>query len=160
MLNKIALESELRSYWKNEKMVNHCMKHSKYIQLGEWFVDCCELKPTITKDIYYDDETADPGTSKAIFLAHNTPIRTFTDDRKYYLIKHYCSQTNQKLASIITCRTWEEPTLKTIKEVEPEELQAINEAIEEVNVNYAKRLETYFKRYAGKIRTHGYWANR
>ena len=166
MLNKVALESELKRFWKKDNMVKHCLKHSKYIELDGWFVNCCDSKPAIAKTIWYDDETDGPDNNKATFLrANERNIREpLTDDRKYYLIKNYWRQTDEKLASISSYRVWEEPTPKesenVIRQLTLEELAIINKAIEEVNVNFRKRLETYWKRYSDKVSVRGYWVNR
>ena len=162
-MNKQTLEQELKSYWKNDDMVKHCMKHDKYIQLGEWFVSVCDSKPTIQHEMYYNDEYSAPGTDEESFTRYNSRHMPSTiDTSKYniFIIKHYCGQTDQKLACLSLVSKYEDTNNEAIKQLSPDEVEAVNNAIKEVQVNYAKRLKTYFKRYSDKITTHGYWANR
>lgn len=164
---RLQLEEELRSYWKDERMVKHCLEHDKYVKIDNWFVDVCEAKPSISSTMYYDDEYDAPKTNKAQFLHYNqgnAPRKLENSMRKYFLIKQYSGQNNEKLASITSYADYENPNdnpyIKIIKELTTEEMQEVNKAIEEVQQDYTKRLETYYKRYADKITTSGYWANR
>ena len=164
MLNREALETELRHFWKDEKMVAHCMKSTKYIELDNWFLDVCNAKPTIDATMYYNDEYAAPETNKEGFInynRHNMP-ELLTDENRHFLAGKYWKQNGERLAGIISCRRWDEPhsSCEVMRELTPAEIETINAAIEEVRADYQKRLETYFKRYSGKISTHGYWANR
>lgn len=49
---------------------------------------------------------------------------------------------------------------KTFKVLTPDEEQEVIALIDELKMQYSKRLETYYKRYSNKIYTCGYWANR
>ena len=164
---KLQVEKELRSYWKDEKMVKHCLKHNKYVKLDDWFVDVCDAKPSISSTMYYSDEYDAPDKNKAQFIHYNesnAPRKMENSMRKYFLIKHYSRQNDEKLASITSYADYENPNdnpnIEIIKELTEKEMQEVNKAIEEVQQDYSKRLETYYKRYADKITTSGYWANR
>lgn len=166
MLNRQALEAELRDYWKKENMVAHCMKNCKYIEIGALFVNVCDAKPSIRRDMYYDDEYAAPSTAMENWIAYNwrtAPDLLDTDRNRFFLIKNYCGKGGDRLASIAACRRWEEKPLTScepIREMTADEITAANAAIEEVRADYRKRLENYYKKYSDKIYTVGYWANR
>ena len=163
MLNREALERELKSYWKDEKMVAHCLKSSKYAEIDGWFVDVCRAKPTINSEMYYNDEYDAPSTAKESFINYNkrnAPDTFDTDRNKCYLRKQYWGQNGERLAAIECCRTWDEPSTDVLRELTSAEMDTINAVITEVQADYMKRLETYYNRYANKISTHGYWANR
>lgn len=160
-LNTQELENELRSYWKKDDMVKHCMKNHKYIKIGEWFVNVCDAKPTITTTIWYDDETEGPENNKETFMrANNRHTKELPTDRKYFIAKNWYRQTDQKLAAVTSCKTWEEPSTEVIRELTPEEMILVHQAVAEVNADFQKRLETYYKRYSNKISVSGYWVNR
>lgn len=165
MLNREALETELRNYWKKENMVAHCMKSSKYIDIDGLFVDACDAKPSIRSTMYYDDEYDAPSTAMESFINYNwrsAPEPLDTERNRFFLIKQYCGNGGDKLASVMACRRWEEPCTsgEIIRELTDSDIEAINAAIEEVRTDYRKRLESYYKKYAHKIGTYGYWANR
>jgi hypothetical protein len=139
------------------KMVEHCLRSSKYIRLGDLFVDCADLKPSIDSKIYYDDETPEPNITYSTFYNYNIrkapkPLELRNQWGKLVLRTQYFTGDVTNL----TTYDYEEEG----REVTKEELKLINEARKEVYDNYVKRLETYYKKYSNKIRTCGYWANR
>ena len=149
----------------DQKMVDHCLKAHKYIRLDDMIVSVCDLKPTIQNVIWYDDTRADPGDSCDAFVfanRHNMPqlwSLTHRTQDLYIMVAYSGDKTGGKLASLSHAET---PTTRpAIRRVTPDELIKINEAVEEVRQDYAKRLAAYYKRY-GKthVRSEGYWADR
>ena len=162
-----TLVNLLNANWHNDKkMVDYCLKSSKYIQIDSMFVDACNTKPSITKEFYYNDEYDAPDTGYKTFMEKNErnapQLHNICDIdckiRKPYFIPQY---SNNRADNCLVCVTYlEAPTDDVIREVTESELIQLNEAIAEVRKDYTKRLETYFKRYSDKISTHGYYANR
>ena len=164
------LESLLAAQWNgNAKMVDHCLKTGKYIKIADMFVSVCNLKPVITTRLYYDDTMQDPGTGWDRFSKQNERfnmpdflvLERFVygwPKRLFYIAHYHRDESNRKLCSLAY-----EPEFgneRTIREVTPDELETINAAIKEVQDDYRKRLEAYFKRYSAKISSTSYWADR
>lgn len=159
------LRELLDKYWKGDKkMVDHCMKFYKYIYLDGMYIDCCNLKPTISKTLWYDDEQDSPGDGYNTFIAYN--LRLHSPDLveptfyiTYYIRPKYVGGYSIPLSSIGATRNGEGiPDGATI--LKPYQIAHINEAIKEVRADYRKRLDTYFKKYKAKIHSSGYWVNR
>ena len=161
-MNRELLETELRKYWNDEKMVKHCLKSTKYIEIEEGFLNCCDSKPTIENEMYYNDEYAAPSTEKEGFFNHNkrNMPELLTDKYRYFLRINYSGNNSENLLAIETVRYYDDPGADVIRELTTDDITKVNNAIAEVRADYTKRLETYYKRYADKITTHGYWANR
>ena len=147
------------------KMIEHCLTNIKYVKIDDMFVGVCASKPSITKTIWYDDEREDPGagwiTFKNLNYRHNMP-NMFESRRRseelYFHSAYWNDKTNGKLVGV----TYDEEPFRVsvIRKVTLEELAIINEAITEVQIDYAKRLVNYFKRYSNHVRSEGYWVNR
>jgi hypothetical protein len=150
----------------NEKMIRHCLKSSKYVKVGDKFIDVCDSKPNITKTLYYDDEYEAPEVNFETFLLYNKKNmptewklegRTWGDSGKLLIIPQYSGdKTNFRLCGL----TYNEKDSDKSMEVTPEMLEKINEAVREVQEDYKKRLAAYWKRYNKNIHAYGYWANR
>lgn len=165
------LRAELGIIWKKRngeidvKMVDHCEKYHKYIELDGWFIACCQAKPTINSEMWYDDEQEDPGAGHGRFIGYNmkyAPDTLNTDTwRKYYLMQSYSGHGDAKIGNYYTEREYGEKLPEyVIREFTPEEVKQINAAIEEVRADYRKRLEMYWKKYSDKVYSSGYWVNR
>ena len=153
----------------DDGMIKHCLRSSKYIQIDNMFVEVCNAKPSITKTLWYDDETTGPEANfenfKRLNERNNMPklhnLKCSYDGYKdlYFSVHYYNDKTGGRLASL----TYEETPSKSdylIRKVTEDELTQINEAIEEVRTAYTKRLETYYKKYSKNVRSEGYWVNR
>ena len=164
------LEKMLAAQWNgNAKMVDHCMKTGKYIKLDDLFVSVCNLKPVITSRMYFDDTRMDPGTGWDRFYKTNERFNMpdlmelerfmYGWPKRLFLVPLYHrDESNRKLCSLAY-----EPEFGneyTLREVTSSELETINAAIKEVQDDYRKRLEAYFKRYSAKISSTSYWADR
>jgi len=155
----------------DQNMVDHCLASSKYIKLGELFVDVCSRKPSITKTIWYDDTREGPDANWENFLALNIRNNMPT---LYELEARYCGQisplyirvqysgdkTGGKLCSLEYIPEYDSRSTDARK-VTQDELNEINAAVQDVRDDYRKRLEAYFKRY-GKdhVTSQGYWVDR
>jgi hypothetical protein len=163
-MNKQELEKNLASVWKTPKMVSHCLKNSKYVELCGWFVNVCDSKPSIQNVMYYDDETEGPEHNKENFIAYNTrysmPELCDSNKYRYFIQKEYYGQTTEKLAGMVVIRKWDDEPKGTIRELTTDDIKEINAGIEEVRTDYMKRLENYYKRYSDKITSCGYWRDR
>lgn len=150
----------------NEGMIKHCLKSSKYVKIGDKFIDVCDSKPMIHKEIYYNDEYEAPEVNFETFLNYNKRNmpneyklegRTWDYSGKLTIIPQYSGdKTNFRLCGL----TYNEKDSDKAMEVTPEILEVINQAIREVQEDYKKRLATYWKRYNKNIHAYGYWANR
>ena len=156
------LKKELSKVW-NPEMVDHCLKSSKYIKIDDYFVDVCNPKPRIEKRLWFDDEQKSPEKTKEYFLNYNyknMPRKFNADENNVYIATQYYRQpADCKLANITTTRFDDIPS-SYIKKLNADEITLINNAVEEVNTDYKKRLETYWKKYETKIHCSGYWVNR
>ena len=159
---KAELTQLLADVWRNDsKMIDHCMKSSKYIYLNGKYINCCDAKPAIKKTMWYDDEQENPGKGFDRFVDYNfTNVRNVLGDNKtYYFGKNYYRQTGNNLVNIRSFEHWQEPDKDLTPMTEAEKVK-INEAITEVRADFMKRLKTYYKKYNDKIRSSGYWVNR
>lgn len=152
----------------SQKMIDHCLKSSNYIQIGEMFVNCGDKKPSITKTLWYDDTTEGPDATESAFMheneRNNVPgpwelqYRNYQD--LYYLVNYHGDKSGGRLV----CLTYEEYNpcrTALLRKVTAEELELINEAVESVRKDYTKRLKAYWKRYGkDNFRVEGYWADR
>lgn len=162
----------LNNYWKkrdgspDEKMVKHCLKSSKYIQIGDAMVDIGDAKPSINSEMWYDDETEGPQVNFENFRAYNThnnlpksyEMRGRNRDGMGTLkiIPQYDGVNGLELATL----TYEDNVGDEYIEVSEAQLKEINEGIDEIKADYEKRLTSYYKRYGDKIMARGYWKNR
>ena len=160
------LNGELSKYWKgNQRMIDHCTRSSKYVEIDGWYVSVCDSKPSIESRMWYDDEQEDPGVGKERFMSYNKSMHMpeLLDTRNsrydYYLCRQYCG-SNESLASVQAFERGDKLPDWVIRKLEPDEIQIVNGAIKEVQADYTNRLERYYNKYSGKIRSSGYWANR
>ena len=159
------LRDELSKIWpKDTRMIEHCEKSTKYIEIDGHIVGVCDAKPVIRSEMWYDDETADPGTGKARFIAYN--MRNVCDvieesARKTYFCKAYYRQPDDCLLwDVQTPYAGDHAPEYAIREVTLAEIVLVNNAINEVRADYVKRLDRYYAKYQSKIRSSGYWVNR
>ncbi len=153
----VGLREELSKVW-SEKMVNFCIKSTEYIKIDNLFIAACDKKPSITKDIYYNDECEAPTNNKETFMTaqeHNFP-QLIKDPTNLYLINHY--DGSELIKGI--AHFYPDEVRKGATPLTDEMVEEINKVIEKARAKYTKRLENYYKRYSDNIYIHGYWANR
>lgn len=166
------LTSKLGKYWRNrdgtpnEKMVKHCLKNTKYVEIGNSFIDVADSKPKIHNQMWYDDETKSPEVNFENFYNYNVRMempdyyemtgRSYSGDGKLKMIPQYDGVEDLELALL----TYEDDSRFEAREISEDELEEINNGIKEVRENYEKRLKAYYKRYKDKIIATGYWSNR
>lgn len=172
--DKEKLTKILGDYWQkrdgtpDESMVKHCLKSSKYVKIGDSFVDVADAKPTIHSEMWYDDETDGPTVNFENFRNYNIRMgmpktyemtgRNRQGTGTLKMIPQYDGVEGFELAAL-TYENEEDLKVKS-REVSESELKEINNSIKEVREDYEKRLKTYYKRYGDKIRASGYWKNR
>lgn len=134
------------------------IKEYAFIMLGNKLVNIGKRKPGIERNIYYDDKTPRPNINYDFFEYYNmkNAFGNLSDDQFFkrniylypcegwYIYTNYREQYNE--IDLIT--------------LSAESKKKILSAIEIIKKDYKKRLQTYYKKYANKIYTHGYWANR
>lgn len=155
-----SLEELLSVQWNGDrKMVEHCLKHCLYIQLGDTFIRVGDRKPSIDRDLWYDDETDGPAETFENFKAYNmrTNAPRLIDEshgRELYVTVNYNGdRTNGKLLALTTYDV--DNRLAT-----DEEIALANNALSEARADYEKRLAAYWKRYSSKVHARGYYVNR
>jgi hypothetical protein len=153
------------AWGKDTKMIEHCLKSTKYIKVGNTFISVCQAKPKINNQMWYDDTQENPGKSFQRFYDYNIKnVQSemkinrcaFGWDDKLFLIPKNWKTPNMKLCQL----TYNESDSDFAREVTEEELLLINAAIREVREDYTKRLEAYYKKYSDKIYSSGYWVDR
>jgi len=165
------LEELLTIKWRGDQsMVKHCLNSNIYIRSGDLWINCGDKKPRIERDLWYDDETDGPDDSKfEAFRAYNLRSNAqsmlseqseYGGVREVWLVQNYYGNDANELVAVTTKRVDDLPRSGELRKVTPEELKAINKARAEVNTDYEKRLERYWKRYNDKVMARGYWANR
>ena len=145
-------------------------------------------RPSISPDLWYDDELPDPmnsGNKEALFTQNN--MRKFNDydltewqkcraDLEnngcclgWYVDKPYLMANERETWPIFLDRCQREGERNQIlveqngftrRELSAQEIEQFAAIVDELRAEYARRLKTYFNRYASKICSRGYWANR
>lgn len=156
----------------DERMADYCLKSSKYIDTGEYYLDIGDSKPSIESQMWYDDETTGPDASKfeafrAYNLRCNNGSRTLEKMAEngrtevWVYTKYTNDKTEGKLKGWTATRLGEEPRhIGDYRKATADDIMAIKQGLAEINANYEKRLKTYWKRYSNKVHASGYWANR
>ena len=177
--NLPSLATVLSAIWKKRDgstdidMVNWCIKESKIVNMGDYWLDIGSAKPKIESTLWYDDETQGPDANlfeefreynlrgKAATLDEIT--KRFGSDGKIWIYKNKYTRDNRNiLRGWTTSDTYHgKPThVGECYEATEEERAAIAQGLQEIRNNYEKRLKTYWKRYSDKVYARGYWANR
>lgn len=152
---KILTNEELEKMNINEWHI----KEYAFFMLRDKLVNVGKRKPGIKRTIYYDDETPRPNISYNFFEYYNMRSAFGNLSNDEFLDKDlYFYKANNIYYEFTSYRDWirePNPTILTA-----DEKKQILEVIEILKKDYRKRLKTYYKKYANKIYTHGYWANR
>ena len=156
----------------DQSMVDYCLKSSKYIDTGSYYLDIGDSKPTIDSQMWYDDETDGPDASKfeafrAYNLRSNNPRRSLEkladsgNSVVYVYNKYTRDATDGKIKGWLAARIGEEPRhVGNYSLATDDDIMAIKQGLSEIAADYEKRLKTYWKRYSNKVHASGYWANR
>lgn len=172
------LETLLQKQWvkrdgtPDTKMADYCLKSSKYIDTGNYYLDIGNSKPTIDSQMWYDDETDGPDASqfeafRAYNLRSNNPRRSLeklADSGQsvvWIYTKYTRDHTEGKIKGWLAARVGEEPRhVGECHQATDDDIMAIKQGLAEIAADYEKRLATYWKRYSSKVHASGYWANR
>lgn len=180
-LDSEEVEEVAKKLWDTPKMQEFIIDKYEFYKTNDGLIIEFEKvnKISITKELYYDDETEDLGTSENVFLSynrHNMPGRNLEayleekerlntegcasgryDYKGIYFIQHYYNNNN-----IVACNWYDEKDDRFfIRYLTEEETSDFIQLEKERKEQYIERLKKYYKRYGQKyVRTHGYWANR
>lgn len=171
------LETLLHTQWikrdgtPDEKMADYCLKSSKYIDLGDYYLNIGNSKPGIDSTMWYDDTTKGPDSSKfEAFRAYNlrgNNAQTFDEvvnsgRTEFWVYTNYTvDRTNDKLRGWTASRPGDEPRhVGSYRKATADDIVAIKQGLAEIRADYEKRLKTYWKRYSNKVHAAGYWADR
>lgn len=168
--------------WKDQKMVDYCVKKAAYIvELVNGDIVALE-KPSIQKnfcfgysDSRYDTEDYDRANAMAdharksvdYFLEQNLKdINEMIDSLEgkgrhnwewRVAVPYYGQEKDSQLKSIICCDIWESRG-KENPLLEGEDLQRVIEGYKIVKADFEKRLNSYLKRYGlSKVNSWSYW---
>jgi hypothetical protein len=150
----------------DQSMVDYCLKSSKYIDMGEYYLNIGDAKPRISNTLYYDDETDAPDISDfEVFKNYNMRGKRFNlvklvDSGRSVCVFTSDNRSGGKLKGWTTCYIGEHPGLRDCRLATVDDIMAIKQGLAEIKADFEKRLASYWKRYGDKIRTSGYWANR
>lgn len=168
------LEELLRKQWvkrdgsADESMVKYCLKDSKYVDMGDFFLNIGNAKPHIDSTMWYDDLTKGPEENFENFRQYNIrnaqDFEEYTKDRPniWIYVNYYQDKTGGKLMGWSATHRWEEPRFSNTqyRAATTEEIEAIHKGMDEIRADYEKRLKTYWKKYSSKVSAQGYWADR
>lgn len=152
---KILTNEELREMG----LSDYYYKKYTFIKLRNKLVNVGRKKPGIESVIYYDDETPRPDINYNFFKRHNmkAAFGNWSND-ELLKIGVYFYKPNNIYYEFTNYQDWLQG--KNPEVLTTNEKKQILEVIEILKKDYEKRLKTYYKKYADKIRVHGYWVNR
>lgn len=167
---KISLEQEKdiieRANIKDFKRYNIYMLDDNY-----HFI-VIDTKWTIDKDLYYDDEQEAPKVTLEYFKAKNQMNIKYDKIEKEEIMKPYfminyngndkevCINRDIYLSNYYDNLKWVQDKKLFVRFLTDEEIEQYNNIVDELNKEYDKRLENYYKKYNKNIYAIGYWANR
>ena len=180
-LNAEEVKEVAIKLWNSEKMQQYIVETYDFYKTSDGLILELEKvnKISITKTLYYDDETEDPGKSENVFLSYNrynVPGRNLEayleekenlqkngcasgryDYKGIYFTKHYYNNDE-----IVACGWADEKDDRFfIRYLTEEETSDFIQLEKERKEQYMERLKKYYKRYGQKyVHTRGYWANR
>lgn len=167
----IALQWRKKDGTPDLGMIEYSLKSSKWIDMGQHYLNIGNSKPQIERDLWYDDETEGPDDSKfEAFRAYNLKGNKAPRAEDYiadgrsviWIFDNYTRDTSGgKLKSWTATRLGEEPRhVGEYRLATTDEIGAIKQGLNEIRMDFEKRLVTYWKRYSNKVHARGYWANR
>ncbi|MBT1162200.1 hypothetical protein [Bifidobacterium sp. SO1] len=156
-------------------MLAHHIKTCDYVQLGEH--EYVELaKTNIDTTIWYPDHIDDPASKRPleeVFYQYNLNkfmsfgVRNHENDKYRHYDAYLCRNHNDPvdLYSVVYAPTGMnlagyDYKYEETRKLTNEELAQLGEAEDTLRDKFMKRLLSYWKRYAHKISTDSYWADR
>lgn len=126
------------------------------LELPEGIVTVTKLKPEIERVMYYDDTEEAPSKKLEGFIRYNLSQlpKDLLAGHAYFLHTYH---TDENIAYMSIGRDMRVPNQRFLTN---DEIKAYNKVLAQAREDFTKRLTTYYKRYADKIITVGYWANR
>lgn len=180
LLNKV----EKTEFFKNQMKGHHFYSVKKYVNSYDIIVlnngDFIEIdKPSIKRELYYNDETPAPSTALNSFIEYNLfmsgcdRFEKWKKENENYQKNGFCVGNLLHAIGVSKKQTFpDEPNHKSYRLyydfdkmddlyfLDEQENNEFIRCFEELNNAFIKRLKTYYKRYSDKIITVGYWANR
>lgn len=159
--------------WVNDKDLTEDAKRYIILKTNDDLYIFIDTKPSITKDIYYDDEQDAPELTEELFINVNLRynFRYNLDawyKQKYDLETIGCClgsysekmyiESYSKYENYINAMKYENH--KVYRYLDEEEQNFIIQLYEKLKQIYIERLKKYYKRYNKNIACIGYWANR
>ena len=161
---KKRLTELLEKQWNNKEMVDHCIKDYKYIELNNKILEIGSSKPTITKQLWFDDEKPIPEKTKEQFIYQNmltnAPRELTLENNRWEKLVLIVKYSNDKTDGTLIGLAYGEDRYPGSIIVTEEQLEIINSERRKMKSAYEKRLESYWNRYNQHIRFSGYWVNR
>lgn len=163
------LKEKLGEYFvSDEELLNeygldeYTVKHRAFLKIRGFLVEICNKKPVIKKNIYYDDEREAPEDTFETFKNYNLTLssprvlRNYEDYRGMFIykIRKYNGNFELDVYPKLDNDYYEEYSLNK------EEREHVLILLKEVEKEFIKRLERYWKQYQDKVNICGYWANR
>lgn len=160
------LSKVLDKLWRGDKkMTSYCIKTNKYIESNGSFIEVGDSKPSIKREIFYDDEKKAPEMTYETFYNYNARLMPehYEKEANYLyegrgtlkIIPQYGGD-NLDLATL----TYNPSPKGPYREVTDEELEKINQSIDEIRNDFEKRIKSYYKTKKDKISIKSYWVNR
>lgn len=161
----MTIKQKLEKQWNgHQRMVNHCLKEHVYAQLNDRHIHVMN-KPRIESNMYYQDIDYYTGEMA------KAPSKKFDSFRAYnmrqfeILLDHFNNRDVVVIDHGFGITGWStkyhsEAMREDFRLATDQEIETIKQALNEEIEKYEKRLKTYYKRYADKITTTSYWADR
>ena len=178
---KAIYQEELKSYWKDDKMVKHCIKEANYILELEDNSLITVDRPRIKKDFCfgysdsrYDTEDYDRANdmadyaskSEEYFIEENlkeikrTIKQLENGNHDIEIFAHYHGQSEESKMRCWTFKNYyhDYSNYMNYRQLKDHEVKALIEAYKEVEKDFIKRLNSYLKRYGlTKVNAWSYW---
>lgn len=159
-----------KSEWQNQKMQDYILTTYNYYKTVDGLIFEIEKasKLSITKKIYYDDETEQPQVNFENFKLENEhhankfdylEEKAKSEYNKFYFIING-SLKNVCVEVLDGWELKERPHKEIIRELTADEKQDILTLYKQQKDEYTTRLQKYWNKYKDHITTYGYWANR
>lgn len=123
-------------------------------------------KPSIDKQLWFDDEQPIPEKTEELFITYNMQMngskltRYNQNIQNAYLYNPYRGSKNNLATIACQYKSDTIANLTYFRDLTEEEKNFINAIVSVLIDEYIERLKRYYKRYNSKIRCIGYWVNR
>lgn len=173
-------------YWGNKKIspeheqeiiekanIKDFKRYSIYMLDDNYHFIVIDTKWAIDKDLYYDDEQEPPKVTLNYFKTKNQVNIKYTkidkeETIKPYFIINYSGNDKEVcinrdiyyLSNYYDDLKWAQDKNLFVSFLTDDEVKDYNSIVDELNKQYDKRLENYYKKYNQNIFAIGYWVNR